>query len=407
MFWGPPDGPCVAGLGVADSVSVRGVERFRAVEEAAARLWAALRAPRIEAPVSPLSLFGGFAFAPGAADDPEWRQFGDGQFLLPRWTYAAQNDRASLSLALRGPETPADVNRLLSRVPDIVGALATDPALRPAARFEHDPTPALADDGWAALVAAARGAIREGRFEKVVLSRRRRARADRSFDPARILGQWRVSHPEACRFAFRPAGGPTFLGGTPELLVIKRGLEVASEALAGTAARTESDAAALGRRLLASPKDRLEHSLVVDGVRDALSPLCAALDVSEPPEVRALPTVLHLSTSIRGRLRSPTSLATLVAALHPTPATGGRPRAPALDWLAAHEPAPRGWYAAPIGRLGADGDGEFGVAIRSALLRGAEAFIFAGAGIVADSDPRGELAEIAAKERTILAALEG
>jgi menaquinone-specific isochorismate synthase len=198
------------------------------------------------------------------------------------------------------------------------------------------------------------------------------------------------------RFAFRP-GETAFVGATPERLVARRGLSVASEALAGSAARSEA--------LLASRKDLGEHGFVVREIARRLRPLCRSLTVGERPDVRELRHVLHLHTPIEGVLAEPTHVLELVEALHPTPAVAGVPTDGALAWIAARESAPRGWYAGPVGWLDGDGDGEFAVALRSGVVDGARAWLYAGAGIVRDSDPRAEYDELELKQRALAAAL--
>jgi isochorismate synthase EntC len=143
---------------------------------------------------------------------------------------------------------------------------------------------------------------------------------------------------------------------------------------------------------------------VVAAIAAALGPLCDALEVPGTPEARVLRDVIHLATPIRGRLAADTHILELAAALHPTPAVGGVPRDRALAFIAGHEP-PRGWYAAPVGWFDRAGDGELAVALRSGVLRGATAHLFAGGGIVVGSDPEAELAETALKLRPMLAAL--
>jgi isochorismate synthase EntC len=134
----------------------------------------------------------------------------------------------------------------------------------------------------------------------------------------------------------------------------------------------------------------------------ALAPLCRSLDVAPAPEVRALRDVLHLCTPVRGQLARPLHLLQLAEALHPTPAVGGEPTAPALAWIAGHEQAPRGWYAGPVGWFDASGDGELAVAIRSGLVAGRKGYAWAGSGIVAESDPDAEYAETGVKQRALL-----
>ena len=180
-------------------------------------------------------------------------------------------------------------------------------------------------------------------------------------------------------------------------------------ALAGSAPRgtTAREDAALGDALMASPKQRAEHRWVVEAVREALAPLVASLEVPDAPGLMKLPYVQHLCTPITARLSPGRSLIDVVAALHPTPAVGGHPREAALEWLRFHEELDRGWYAAPVGWWDAAGNGEFWVAIRSARLWVGDgggpvrATLYAGCGIVADSDPHDEWVESALKLRAM------
>jgi isochorismate synthase EntC len=158
-------------------------------------------------------------------------------------------------------------------------------------------------------------------------------------------------------------------------------------------------------QLLASAKDRREHELVVSAIRDALEGMRSDIDAPAEPVVRTLRHVLHLHTPIRAVLSEPHHVLELVAALHPTPAVGGTPTPYAIDWIKHHEPVARGWYASPVGWFDLDGDGEFAVAIRSGVIVGDRAHLWAGAGIVAGSDPDKELAETELKLRAMLGAL--
>ncbi len=178
-------------------------------------------------------------------------------------------------------------------------------------------------------------------------------------------------------------------------------------AIAGSIARGTTPGAdgALARALLASAKDRHEHELVVRAIRDSIAPLCDRLDVPEAPQVLALANVQHLLTPITAHLAARCRLLDLVDRLHPTPAVAGHPRAAALHELRERERIERGWYAGPVGWMNLDGDGELAVAIRSALLSGNQATLYAGAGIVAGSDPEAELAETRLKLQPLLSAL--
>ncbi|HXG40235.1 MAG TPA: isochorismate synthase, partial [Candidatus Limnocylindrales bacterium] len=259
---------------------------------------------------------------------------------------------------------------------------------------------------WLASVGRLSGAVGRGRIDKVVLARRLDLEADRPIDVAAALRRLAHGAPESTVFAVSRAGR-TFLGATPERLVrLERG-EVRTVALAGSIGRgaTAAEDDALARALLASEKDREEHAVVVAMLREALEPLTAALVVEPRPSVVRLRHVQHLATGLRGVLREPLGVLDLVARLHPTPAVGGWPRELALELLAEEERIDRGWYAGPLGWVDRSGDGELVVAIRSAVVEGRRASLFAGCGIVADSDPELEWAESEMKLRAVASAL--
>ncbi len=245
--------------------------------------------------------------------------------------------------------------------------------------------------------------VRSGRLDKVVMAREVLATANRPFRQEHLLERLRALHPSCCAFAV-----DGFVGASPELLVRRRGLEVVSQPLAGTVARSgdPDEDRHLAAMLLASEKERAEHRVVVEAILAGLGPLCAALDAPEAPRLLGLRNVAHLATQVRGSLAAagaPSALE-LAAALHPTPAVGGWPRDEALDYLRKSEELDRGRYAGPVGFVDADGDGEWWIGIRSALVEGRSARLFAGVGLVAGSDPSAELAETQLKLQAMLAA---
>jgi isochorismate synthase len=242
-------------------------------------------------------------------------------------------------------------------------------------------------------------------LEKVVLSRSLAIETAASIDPfalyARLAGD-----PDVTRFLTplpeRTAGLPRHLvGATPELLVARHGDEVTSFPLAGSRPRALENG---GELLMASEKERWEHRLVVEAIADALAPHCAELIVPEVPQLCTTRTMWHLGTRITGRLAKPEqmSAAALAALLHPTPAVGGTPTSAALRLIREFEPVDRGFYAGAVGWTDAAGDGDFYVSLRCADIAGASARIHAGGGIVAGSDPAGEMEETSAKFRAIL-----
>jgi menaquinone-specific isochorismate synthase len=268
---------------------------------------------------------------------------------------------------------------------------------------------------WERAVSSAVASIQAGDLRKVVLARDLYAVASDEIDARVLLARLAERYPDC--WTFSCAG---LVGATPELYIRREGAAVSSLVLAGTTRRGRSDAedARLGAALLASAKDVEEHRYAVADVRKALSPFCDRLDIDAEPSLLRLANVQHLATHVTGRLAATqvpgtggvlgehaSSLA-LAAALHPTAAVGGTPSGTAMELIRELEGMDRGRYAAPVGWVDANGNGEWGIALRSAELDGRRARLFAGCGIVADSDPLAELAEAQNKFRAMQDALQ-
>jgi menaquinone-specific isochorismate synthase len=257
-------------------------------------------------------------------------------------------------------------------------------------------------ESFKALVADAVSAITSGAFEKVVLAREVSVLGNRPFVPSDLLARLRALYPSCVTFSL-----DDFVGASPELLCRRHASVVTSHPLAGTIARSgdPDEDERLARGLLASPKERSEHGIVVNAIVEDLSLLSSEVTASPEPHLLELRNVVHLATTITGHLREPLPGALEIAvALHPTPAIGGWPRTAAIEWIAGHEGLERDRYAGPLGYMDANGDGEWWLGIRSALLDGRRARLLAGVGIVADSDPAAELAETQLKLQALLAA---
>jgi menaquinone-specific isochorismate synthase len=250
---------------------------------------------------------------------------------------------------------------------------------------------------WEAIVERAIAAIARGEMEKVVLAREIVVEADQPFDVRDVLA--RLVHQQPGCFVYASSG---LVGASPELLVRRVGPVVESRPVAGTAVAEGEESL---RRLAASVKDTHEHRFVVDGIVDALRPVCTMLEAGTP-QVAVFGPIAHLATPVRGELAAdaPDALA-LARLLHPTPAVGGTPRRAALDSIRDLEGFDRGRYAGPVGWVDARGDGEWAIALRGAELDGSRARLVAGAGIVAGSDPAAEWAETQAKLEPMLRAL--
>lgn len=258
---------------------------------------------------------------------------------------------------------------------------------------------------WMRTVATATTRIAIGELTKVVLAREITVTADLPFDAVSLLHRLRALSPSA--YAYAVDG---FVGATPELLVSRLGDVVRAHPMAGTLPRTgdpDVDARRAGE-LLGSHKNRVEHQITIDMVHETLLPWCSYLDAEPEPSVVAAGPVQHLATLVEGRLSRPEpSVLDLVAALHPTPAVGGWPRAAALQVQAELERTDRGRYGGPVGWVDAAGNGAFGVGIRGAQLDAdaRTARVFAGVGVVDGSDPAAELEEARSKAQAVLSAL--
>ncbi len=256
---------------------------------------------------------------------------------------------------------------------------------------------------WCRAVEQARNELRDGVAAKVVLAREVVVQADSDLPRLAILDRLRRAYPSCYLYAV-----DGFVGATPELLVSRLGDNVRSHPMAGTTPRSADPTtdARLAAALLASAKDREEHRITIDMVHDTLLRYCSYIDEEAEPSIVAMANVSHLATFVEGRLSSPPATAIeLMTALHPTPAVCGSPREAALALIDRYEDLDRGPYAGPVGWVDATGDGEWAVGLRGAILDGPTARLFAGVGVVPDSDPAAELTETQAKLQAVLAAI--
>lgn len=327
---------------------------------------------------------------------------------LPRLMFEQRGARASMTFSAPWPRNVSLehlAGEWLKEAESLLLELTCEaPALGRVQGLHHiDSLPARED--WLNRVDEARRLIRDGAFDKVVLSRRLRVRAETTICAPRVVNWLRRHYPSCAHVAYvQPSG--TLISASPEQLVSLRGGIVRSDALASTTVRSPdaTEDKYLEQELLANPKSREEHEVVVDAIIEALQPLCRRMGLPPEPRIMKLETLQHLWTPIEGEIRPTTTILDCAERLHPTPAVGGYPSLPALRWLAT-QGEQRGWFTGGIGWLTAQGEGELAVVLRCAVLRGDEAEVFAGAGIVGDSDPQAELGETELKMRVMLEAL--
>jgi menaquinone-specific isochorismate synthase len=405
-LWAAPEEATIVAGGAAATLTADGPDRFTVVREGVESLLAVGDVHAGTEAARP-RLFGGFAFHDEGSERPPWAAFPGARFVLPRVQVTYADNGTWLTVNAAGPDATADaVEARVDRERDRIGSLADDPLTDPPGIVARERTTARRE--WCDSVDQAVSRIRAGDLKKVVLAQALATTLDRPLSVPDVLDRLGTRYPGCYRFLVEPgAGAPSFFGATPERLVTRRGRTVTTGALAGTTGRgdTPEEDEWLAEELLDDEKNVHEHELVAEAIRDQLAPFAESVRSGER-RIRRLATVQHLWTPIDATLSRDTHVLDLVEALHPTPAVGGLPPAAALSTIRETEPFDRGWYAAPVGWVDAAGDGSFSVAIRSAVAEGRRATLFAGVGIVADSDPDREWDEVQLKYRPILDELE-
>jgi menaquinone-specific isochorismate synthase len=389
----------IAGIGHADTV------RASATGEPG-DLFACLRAV-ISVDNPNIRYFGGFRFAgrDGAREDG-WKAFGENCLWLPRFEVISDDTGSWLVCNIvpeaDSPETIHLVQTVLSnmtfKTEDISGTLP-----RLSQRIDNPSQPE-----WNENVNRIMEIFHSGDLQKIVLARKTALTFDGVVDPWLLLS--RLSEQSGRQFVFglQPQADSAFVGVTPERLFRRVSDEIECEALAGTRprGRTESEDDALGNELLNSEKDIREHRYVLDSIVENLTGFCSGSVIHEDVTLLKLPSVQHLLSRVKGTLRPGVTDDDILKALHPTPAVGGFPREKALEHLLQLETFDRGWYAGPVGWVGADG-AEFAVGIRSALVSGPDVELYAGAGIVEGSRADAEWNEVENKMSRYLNILTG
>jgi salicylate biosynthesis isochorismate synthase/menaquinone-specific isochorismate synthase len=403
--WEQPDrGFALAALGVAHEVTSRGPDRFRDVVRGCLGGEAIFDEPPGLPAGAGAVWTGGFAFDPQGGDSSTWSSLAPASLALPE-----------LSICRSGEEVFLTVNAVVHPGED--PGVKTEALAARIANLRSDPLPLLDPHPTARVeiasvrtpeefersVAAATERIAEGEMSKVVLAREVLVTAGAAHDPASLFGALREQFSSCFCFC---CGTPeaAFIGASPELLLRRSGASVSTVALAGSTRRSSDPAVDdhLGEQLLRSDKDRHEHAIVAERIVRKLRPHAVWVEPAPEPEIVKVANIQHLATPVVAQLAEPRSAVELAGMLHPTPAVGGEPWPATATAISDLEQMDRGWYAGPVGWMDATEDGEFCVALRSALLRDREAHLYAGVGLVAGSDPAAELAETEIKLGALL-----
>lgn len=412
-FWSDPDREMIlVGLGAAYTIRTGEMNRYKNVEREWRGLLEDVLIERQEQIIGtgPI-LMGGFSFDPLKRKTKLWSEFDHSKFVLPKVLLTVWKGQAYLTTNVFVSDK-TDVEQLAQALSNIEQQLLMDGHEGLVNPYDHESDSIrineVEPEQWKQAVAKLAAEVREQKLDKVVLARELRIQSDKPFSPDAVLARLREEQPLSYLFAIE-TGGDCFLGASPERLVKRSGDEVLSTCLAGSIRRgnTPAEDEQLGQALLQDKKNLHEHAVVVEMIKSAMEKGCVVVDVPEHPVLITLRNIHHLYTPVKGQAREDVSLLGMVDLLHPTPALGGFPKEVALTKIREEELLDRGWYAGPVGWIDSFGNGEFAVAIRSGLLQGQEASLFAGCGIVGDSDPESEYQETIIKFKPMLSALGG
>lgn len=407
-------GSALAALGQVACLEESGPDRFAAVADR----WRTLSAAAVTDPPGeeggggPVAV-GGFAFEPDGGASHAWGGFEPASLLVPEVAFVREQrgEERHVRLTLAALAQPDDTSEeLLAALSGRLEELSVSPLslLDPAPTGRFQVSSGMPPEHYEAAVGRAVEMIRAGHIQKIVLAREVQVHAPCDYDPAALFGVLRDAFPSCFVFCVG-RGDATLIAASPELLVRREGQRVSTIALAGSTRRSADPAvdAHLGERLIRDESYREEHAIVARRIERTLNRYAIWVAAAPEPTLVRIANIQHLATPIRAQLAAPVEAIELAGLLHPTPAIGGEPAAPALELIPALEGLDRGWYTGPVGWTDATGDGEFCVALRCALLRGSVARCYAGNGIVRGSDPASELSETEVKLAALLPLLTG
>ncbi|WP_087972736.1 isochorismate synthase [Oceanobacillus rekensis] len=359
-----------------------------------------------EIPGTGLVALGGLSFDPKKKPTKLWNKFKPSHFTIPKFLLTKYDNRYYFTINVSVNKNDhakqlADELHIMEKQLMVSYVEMTD-ELTITNELEIDP------EEWKSSVQKAMEEITHGSVKKIVLAREVRLKFDREVNISTVLTNLLKTQPNSYIFAYE-IDEDCFVGATPERLVKLEGNKLLSTCLAGTAPRgnTKIEDLKFADRLLNDEKNREEHHFVVKMIKQAINDYCTDITIPDKPVVYPLRNLQHLYTPVTANIKKSYSIFDIIKQLHPTPALGGTPREESLAFIRKHEQLDRGWYGAPIGWMDSNHNGEFAVAIRSSLIQRDVASLFAGCGVVKDSDPESEYEETKIKFMPMLSVLGG
>ena len=344
-----------------------------------------------------------------------WKKFGAANFILPEWMIVKNGSLHLLTLTFDKKDCSPDeiYQQIISQITGFLNISTVLPGftdeIPSSGNLTSTQNSKQEKNSWIEKVELAKSYIKSGKFEKIVLARSKTIESKVRPESTVLIHQLRQKYPECFNFMIQKDSKTAFIGSTPERLASFRNSIFSTDGLAGSTSRGRSaiEDASLANNLMNSQKDRDEHDFVVRAINENLKNFSYRIEHPKQPSIKKLKNVQHLFTPISASIKENVQIHDLINEMHPTPAVGGFPREEAVAHIHDIEQIDRGWYAAPIGWFNLSGSGEFAVAIRSALLHDESATLYAGCGIVADSDPEKEWNETLLKFKPMLDSLNG
>ncbi|WP_010097123.1 isochorismate synthase [Ornithinibacillus scapharcae] len=406
-FWmSTIDNFAVVGIGNAYSINQDKADMRELQEQWNTLLQEAITINPFSVPGTGVIAIGGMDFDPRKPKTPLWDHFSSSELRIPKFLLTVRQGDSYLTsnVYVNGNDRVASIYEELMEIEREL--------LSPNEKEENIPTILRQQEiqpiKWKNTVKLATETMANGQAEKIVLARELRLDFEERVQLTDILQGLLETQPTSYIFAYEQEGD-CFIGASPERLVKVENNQLLSTCLAGTAPRGQSEIEdeKIGYQLLHDKKNLEEHDFVVQMIKQSIEEFCDDLQIPDKPILYKLRNLQHLYTPVRGLLKEGYTIFDVVKKLHPTPALGGEPREEALSFIREYEHLDRGWYGAPFGWIDSNHNGEFAVAIRSGLIQGNKASLFAGCGVVKDSDPEAEFVETSIKFLPMLTVLGG
>lgn len=415
FYWDHPEHSIsISAAGKVRELKSTGFNRFKDISEQTLSLKEEIQAyTAIEHSMAGPLFLGGYSFTDHNVGKV-WNKFGAGRFVLPEWMLIENGSLHLLTVIIEkeGREAHDIYQEIIARITDFLNIAGNLESTTQEETSLHNILCTLETscdkERWIQNVKKAKELISKKKFEKIVLARSVTYTSPKKILPTVVAHQLREKYPQCYNFLIQQDADTSFVGATPERLASFKNGVFTTEGLAGSTSRGNSaiEDAVLAKSLLGSEKDQHEHQFVVRAIGQSLEPFSNKIDHPRQPEIKKLKNVQHLFTPISASIKKGVQIHELIRELHPTPAVGGFPKADAVPYIREIESIERGWYSGPVGWFNMNGFGEFTVAIRSALLHQNSATLYAGCGIVEDSEPENEWNETILKFTPLLDALQ-